>query len=268
MRDQATSLRELKANFDKIVTKQKAESMQDFLGKIKRISPLSAHVLIYPDSLPNAYSPIENWLPQISKNSNNIYLWDQADLIKKNILTQKKQEELPFPVLPKQLEMLDMTGKSDSECFDFLKNISQALDKKREVWITINSSDLPYYTYLLKAANSLCIMLSANEESIIKGYEIVKNIFGLKINTSLRILEFSQKPFLTESITTPRIKNVAKQFLGIDLSNAGVVLSNNKYIPPINEGELSGQKTTNDSSNSDFMYAFSENIVNLRLGTH
>ena len=268
MRDQATSLRELRANFDKIVTKQKAESTQDFLGKIRRISPLSAHILIYTDSIKADYPEIDGWLPQISKNNTNIYLWDQADLIKKNILTHKKDEELPFPVLPKQLELLDMTGKTDSECFGFLKNISQALDKQREVWITVNSSDLPYYSYLLKAANSLYIMLPEHNDSIIKGYEIVKNIFGLKINSSIKILEFSSKPFLTENTTTTRIKNVAKQFLGIDLSNAGVVLSTNRYIPPVNEGELSGLKTTDDSSNSDFMYAFSENIVNLRLGTH
>lgn len=268
MRDQATSLRELRANFDKIVTKQKAETTQDFLGKIKRLSPLSAHILIYPDSIKFDYPELDGWLPQISKNNTNIYLWDQADLIRKNILTKKAEENLPFPILPKQLELLDMTGKTDSECFSFLKNISQALDKQREVWITINSSDLPYYTYLLKAANSLYIMLPEHNDSIIKGYEIVKNIFGLKINSSINILEFSLKPFLTENTTTTRIKNVAKQFLGIDLGNAGVVLSTNRYIPPVNEGELSGLKTTDDSSNSDFMYAFSENIVNLRLGTH
>jgi hypothetical protein len=268
MRDQATSLRELRANFDKIVTKQKAESTQDFLGKIKRESPLSAHILIYPDSLQASYPDIEGWLPQLSKNTKNIYLWDQANLIQKRILTQKNQDELPFPVMPKQVEMLDMTGKTDAECFTFLKNISQALDKQREVWITVNSRDLPYYSYLLKAANSLYIMLPEHNDSIIKGYEIVKNIFGLNLNSSIYLLEFSLKPFLTESNITTRIKNVAKQFLGIDLSNAGVVLSTNRYIPPINEGEFSGHKTTEDSSNSDFMYAFSENIVNLRLGTH
>ena len=268
MRDQATSLRELRANFDKIVTKQKAESTQDFLGKIRRISPLSAHILIYPDSIDADYPEIQNWLSQITENQSNIYLWDQADLIKKNILTKMKPDELPFPVLPKQLELLDMTGKTDSECFGFLKNISQALDKQREVWITVNSSDIPYYSYLLKAANSLYIMLPTHNDSIIKGYEIVKNLFSLKINSSIKILEFSSKPFLTDSNATTRIKNVAKQFLGIDLTNAGVLLSTNRYIPPVNEGELRELKSADDSSKSDFMYAFSENIVNLRLGTH
>lgn len=268
MRDQATSLRELRANFDKIVTKQKAESTQDFLGKIKRESPLSAHILIFPDTLQATFPDIEGWLPQVSKNANNIYLWDQANLIQKKVLTKKEQNELPFPVMPKQVEMLDMTGKTDSECFSFLKNISQVLDKQKEVWITINSRDLTYYPYLLKAANSLYIMLPEHNDSIIKGYEIVKNIFGLNLNAPIFLLEFSLKPFITESKTTNRIKNVAKQFLGIDLSNAGVVLSTNRYIPHINEGEFSEPKTTDDSSNSDFMYAFSENIVNLRLGTH
>ena len=135
MRDQATSLRELRANFDKIVTKQKAESTQDFLGKIRRISPLSAHILIYPNSIEAYYPEIQDWLPQISENQTNIYLWDQADLIKKNILTQKNQEELPFPILPKQIELLDMTGKTDSECFGFLKNMWHVhIEKPTKQW--------------------------------------------------------------------------------------------------------------------------------------
>ncbi len=268
MRDQATSLRELRANFDKIVTKQKTETTQDFLEKIRRVSPLSAYVLLYPDSLHGSFSDIGEWLPALSQNRNQLYLWDQADLIQKKILTTKEKESLPFPVLEKQLALLDLTGKTDSERFEFLKNISNTLDKHSEVWITLKASEISYYLYLLNAANKLYIMLPDNQEAIIKGYEIVKNIYNLKISSKIGILEFSSKAFLTEANTTTRIKNVAKQFLGIDLSNVGVVLSSNRYIPPINEGEFCGNKTIIDSSNSDFMYAFSENIVNLTLGTH
>ena len=81
-------------------------------------------------------------------------------------------------------------------------------------------------------------------------------------------MEFSSKPFLSEDFLCNRIKNVAKKFLGIDLYYAGVVLSNGRYIPPINEENQKSIKNQTGASCSDFMYSFSENIVNLTLGTN
>ena len=166
------------------------------------------------------------------------------------------------------MAMLDLKSKTDSERFEFLRDLSNTLDKQSKIWITIKSSEVSYYTYLFNASNLIYIMLPGVEDGIIKGYEIVKNIYSLRISTPVSLLEFSPKPYLTEEIASNRIKNVAKKFLGIDLYNAGVVLSNSKYIPPINEGNQISIKNTAGSSCSDFMYSFSENIVNLPLGTN
>lgn len=268
MRDQASSLRELRANYDKIIARTKAETPSDFLAKIKRVSPMVAYVLIFPDSLIAKYPDIDVWLSAISNSPNKLYLWDQAGLINNKILTDKSQEQLSFPVLQKQITLLDITYRTDAERLEFLKNISNTLDKHNEVWVTLKSSELSYYTYLLNSANMLCIMLPNIEEATIKGYEIVKTIHNLKISAKISLLEFSSKPFFTRPYTSSKIKNVAKQFLGIDLFNVGVVLSNNKFIPSVNEGGLNGIQLDSFESESDFIYTFSEHIVNLPIGTH
>ena len=267
MKDQASSLRELKANYDRIVAKPKVETSYDFLAKIKRTIPLMAYILIYPDSLKRVYPEIDNWLPQIT-NAQHTYLWDQANIVSNKLVTSKSSDLLSFPVLPKQMAMLDLINKTDSERFDFLRNLSNSFDNQSEVWISIKASEISYYTYLFNASNSLYIMLPDTEESIIKGYEIVKTINSSKITTPINILEFCSTTFYDEAFTTNRIKNVAKKFLGIDLYYAGVVLSNSRYIPPVNEGKQKDLKCTTGSTCSDFMYSFSKNIVNLTLGTN
>ena len=166
------------------------------------------------------------------------------------------------------MAMLDLTGKTDYERFEFLKNISNTLDKHSEVWITIKASEISYYKYLLESANTLCIMLPDNEEAIIKGYEVVKKIQSLNLSSSVSLLEFSSEAFYKQAFKSMKIKNVAKQFLGIDLYLAGVVLSNCKYISQINEGNQVGMKSIISSDNNDFMYTFCENIVNLPIGTY
>ena len=130
------------------------------------------------------------------------------------------------------------------------------------------ASEIEYYSYLFNAANRLYLMLPDSEEAIIKGYEVVKKITSLKLLPKISLLEFSSTPFYNEGFTSNRIKNVAKQFLGIDLNYIGVVLSNSKYISQDNENIQSGIKFPTGQSCSDFMYAFSENIVNLPLGTN
>ncbi len=268
MRDQASSLRELKANYEKIVTKTKVETPFDFLNKIKSVSTINAYILVYPDNLQFSYPNIEEWLPKLASNPQKLIIWDQADLIQKKIISNKNIDSLPFPIMPKQYEMIDLINKRNSEICDFFRNFSNSLDKNKEIWVTIKSSELSYYTYLLNAAKTLFIMLPSCKDSIIKVYEIVKNIYNLKLTSSIELLEFSSNSSLVENFIATRIKNVAKDFLGIDLSIAGVVLSNNKYIPPINEGDRKNIKSLFDSSNGDFMYNFFENIVNLSLGSH
>jgi hypothetical protein len=267
MKDQAASLRELKANYDKIIAKQQTESINDFLTNIKRDSISSAYILMYQENIPAKYPEIGLWLPKISKNPDNLYLWDQAELINNKILTEQEAVSLPFTVLSQQQEMLDLKTKTDFERFEFLKNITSTLEKYSEVWITINSNEIPNYKYLLNSANAICLMLPDCDESVIKGYETVKKITKNEINTPVTLLEFSSKPFPSEVFTATKIKNVAKHFLGIDLSNVGVVLSSCRYISLDNEGNISQLKPFEKLSDGGFMYSFSENIVNLPLGT-
>lgn len=266
MRDQATALRELRAEYDRLVARPKSETPESFLAKIKRPSPLAAVILIYPDDLQTTYTDIATWLPQLSMNSDNLYLWDQAGLIKNKQLTALDTAQLPFPVLPKQIELLNIQTRTDSARYDFLRNIASTFNNHQEVWITIKASELPYYKYMINAANALCIMLPDNQEAIIKGYEIVKSINSFSTSAEIKLLEFSSKPFTVEPNATIRIKNVAKQFLGIDLIPLGVVLSNGRYFPPINEGGLRDLKNPTDLTCGDFMYSFSENIVYSTLG--
>lgn len=266
MRDQATSLRELRAEYDRLIARPKSETPESFLAKIKRPSPLSAVILIYPDDLQTAFPDIATWLPKVSLKSDNLYLWDQAGLIKSKALTDLDTNQLPFPVLPKQIELLNLQTRTDSARYEFLRNIANTFNNHQEVWITIKASELIYYKYMISAANALCIMLPDNQEAIIKGYEIVKSINSFSTGAEIKLLEFSPKSFYTEANATTRIKNVAKQFLGIDLIPLGVVLSNGRYFPPINEGGLRDLKNPTDLTCGDFMYSFSENIVYSTLG--
>ena len=106
-------------------------------------------------------------------------------------------------------------------------------------------------------------MLSDSDDALLKGYETVKTLHLIQITSPVSILEFSSKPFPTTTTTAPKIKNVAKKFLGIDLSNVGVVLSSCRYIPMNEKGYLSKIKPFEEHSEGGFMYSFSENIVNL-----
>ena len=267
MRDQAASLRELRANYDKMIAKSQGETHRDFLAKIKRVSPLSAYVLIYLDSINYSYPDIDKWLLALTNNPTKLYLWDQANIINTKVLSSKP-ENILFPVLPKQMAMIDLPGKSDSERFEFLKKISNTLDKHNEVWVTIKASEISYYKYLIKSSNRLYIMLPEDNNATIKGYEAVKNIYNLDISSKINLLEFSSKFFINQSFISNKIKNVAKQFLGIDLFIKGVVLSNCKFIPSDYEGLQNALNSHSEPSDDDFMYVFSENIVNLPLGTH
>lgn len=265
MRDQAESLRELKANYDRELAKNRLESPQDFLAKIKRPSPFTACVMIYQNDLHQAkYGDIYKWLPKICKSPDSVYLWDQANIMS----TMGEAASKSFPVMEKQPALQDLPTKSDAEKFSFIRNISDTLDKHNEIWITINSNELSNYSYLLKAADSICVMIPEHSEATVKSYELIKKLYSLGIETKIKLLEFSLKVFSAEASISNKIKSVAKQFLGIDLLPIGVVLSNSKYIPQINEGGSEVINTSADLVCGDFMYFFSESIVYPTSGTN
>lgn len=111
-------------------------------------------------------------------------------------------------------------------------------------------------------------MLPDCQDSVIKIYEIIKNLHGLSDSPSkITLTEFSSNIASTEGNHSIRIKNVAKQFLGIDLCIEGVVLSNGEYIPKINEGNLKDEINQNDLNHCDFMYSFSQSLLYQVSGT-
>lgn len=260
MRDQAYELRRLKADYDRMLAKIKSEKPNEFLANIQRPSPFSACILVYPDKLQGFYPSITEWLPKISQSPQELYLWDQGSLVSKYIAEGSERNDLPFPILEKQDDLLDLPGKSDVEKLAFLRNINKNLDKHQEIWITIKSSEIQNYRYMIDSADSLCLMVPDHHESAIKCYEIIKQLYGMNCCLPIHLLEFSLNSTTSSSLTSIKIKNVAKQFLGIDLTPIGVVLSNNKYIPSINEGG-EGVKISTASACGDFMYSFSKNIV-------
>ena len=266
MRDQASSLRELKAQYQRLVARPKQETPKDFLASLKRQSPLSAVVLVYPDKLQVIYPDMSLWLNKIIKNPDKTLLWDQANILKNPSSLCNNQDDLRIKVLPRQPELLTLQGRSDSARYDFLKEMANRFNSHNEVWITIKASEIAYYHYLISAVSNICVMIPDSQEAIINCYESIKNIHKIKNNLDIFLLDFSSKPFVSEERYSARIKNVAKQFLGIDLTPMGVVLSSGRYFPQINEGGLLGVHNSTDSACGDFMYTFSESIVYNSLG--
>ena len=151
MKDQASSLRELKRQLDKNI-QATPENLEEFLGTVIRPSPFTAIALILPDQIQFDFPPIKTWIQGLMQHSPRAIFWDQAGLLES---IPKTQIKLRFPtpvriesgltpvtILPQQNFLTQETESSTGEKITFLKHIMRSLKNSSEVWISIKASEL------------------------------------------------------------------------------------------------------------------------------
>ena len=277
MNDQAASLRKLKQMVDQSSSPTQ-EGGESFLSQIMRPSPFSATALVIPDIPGVQFPPVTSWISGIMQHSPRACFWDQAGMIEKNSIP-KTQIRLRYPVpvriesgltpltiLPQQEEFLDMPQKTESEKIHFLQHLTRSLKNSSEVWISIGAKELMANSAILHATDAVCVMVPPHPDAILRCYEVVKNIHLSGYFSPVGLLDFSPTNHAPGENLSVRIKNVAKQFLALDLVAAGMVLSNCTYIPPENEAGLRGRISSIETGSRDFLYCLSENLIYLLPG--
>lgn len=272
MVDQASSLRKLKSLVDQAGNVHHLDA-EGFLSSIPRPSPFISIALIYPDSLFGDFPPILEWIAGLMQFSPRACYWDQASLIPEGRIprTQIKlkyatpvrieQGLTPLGILPRIEDFKDICRSEEHVRVGFLQHLSRSLKPASEVWISIKASELTSYNSIVHATDAACIIVPQHPDSIIRCYETVKSIHLSGYFSPVGLLDICPvKPSIEERLSL-RIKNVAKQFLALDLVHAGMVLSNCTYIPPEIQPGLRSRLLAVDSGSRDFLYCLSESLI-------
>ena len=271
MNDQAASLRKLKQLVDK--TKISNENPEEFLQEIIRPTPFTSIALIWPDQLFSSFPDITNWISSLMQLSPRAHYWDQAGMIDSKSLP-KTQVRLKYPtpvrlesqmtpltVIPHQPTLIELFKKSDGIKIDFLRHIIRSLKPASEMWVSLKASELKKYHSLLHSTDAVCIMVPDNPDSILQCYEIVKSIHLSGYFSPVGLLDFKCETPSESELHSIRIKNVAKQFLALDLVPSGVVLSNSRIVEPDSSISFRSRLQSVDSICKDFLFCLCENII-------
>lgn len=268
--DQAAALRQMKLEMEK---EREKESPETFLATVPHPCNIMAISLIMPDEYESLFPPIIDWLPQAMNRKAKSCLWDQAGLAQNMVLNGKagtlryrmietiESEKHSLSVRPAQNDFAQIIKDSANERVSFLKHIVHDLKQFSEVWISVKSSELKEYNSIIQCSDAVCIMVPPDHDSVLKCYEAVKNIKATGYSSPISLLEFSKTNSLNKQLLSDRIKNVAKNFLGLDLIGSGMVLSNITYEAPENYSCLGDKIASISAKERDFLYVLSESIL-------
>lgn len=271
MNDQASSLRKLKMMVDQ--SQPKENNTEEFLQGILRPTPFLTIALIWPDNQSNNLPDPTQWIAKLMGSSPRACLWDQAKIIPSNkmpmthinlkYLTPVRLEAglSPLNVFPHQVEYPSILKKEIPERIDFLKHIIRSLKTFSEVWITVRASQLKESHPLIHASDSVCIAVPHISESILNSYEIVKAVHLSGYFSPIGLLDIKLQDTVGFDSTSNRIKFVAKQFLALDLVDAGVVLFDNTFDLPLTNDSLRQRLSTLDVDSRDFLFCLSESML-------
>jgi hypothetical protein len=274
MNDQATTLRRLKKIVDQSETAvKKPIDGETFLNTIVRPCPFTCMALVLPDKIIKGIPPVIDWIISIMEHSPRACFWDQAGLIEKERLP-KTQIQLRYPtpvrieqgltplnIMPQIDSFVEICKGSESRRINLLQHLSRVLKPFAEVWISIKASELARYYPLLHATDAVCVAVPFHNDSLLSVYEAVKSIHLSGYFSPIGLLDMSPTDSALNEPISPRIKNVAKQFLALDLVPAGMVLSNSTYIPEENKANLRTRIKAVEPSSRDFLYCLSESLI-------
>lgn len=271
MNDQAASLRKLKQMVDK--AQPQKESIEDFLKSIVRPSPFCSVAIVVPDAIIRNINNVKNWMSSVMDSSPRACFWDQAQLIDldevsnipfsgKYPTTVKIESAFaPLNILPFQKEHDEIAKMNTVNKISYLRHLIRNLQQFTEVWISIKASQLLKYYPVLHATDSLCLIVPNHLDSILGCYETVKSIHLSGYFSPLGLLDYSDSEHISPERSSGRIKTVAKQFLALDLVDAGVVLSNDRWFPPESQNSLRARLSAIERDSRDFLYFMSESIL-------
>ncbi len=272
MNDQAASLRKLKQLAD-MASEVQFIDPETFLSQVPRPSPFTAIAMVFPDEIVTQLPTTLEWVSGLMQFSPRACLWDQAGIVPTTrIPTTQIKLKYPTPVriesgltplsiLPQIRDFQKVCKESEVTRISFLQHLIRCLKSSSEVWITIKASQLSQYNSILHSTDAACLIIPQHNDSIIRGYETVKNIHLSGYFSPIGLLDIAPfKPPQNQRLSQ-RIKIVAKQFLALDLVPAGVVLSNCTYIPPDSQPCLRSRLTATDANSRDFLYCLSESLI-------
>ncbi|MFZ2959859.1 MAG: hypothetical protein WA705_23520 [Candidatus Ozemobacteraceae bacterium] len=274
MQDQATALRQLKKQFDR----QAAEPLPPpdfFLASLPRPTPFTTLLLIAPDKVGSRFPPLQEWLPAFLKPGRSPHVWDQAGLLSARMAPLDEREYDPFlpskhlvewsggPVwlIPRLESLSGLLRQSEIVRMRFSKSLNNMLSNPSSLWITLAQNELAGCAPLVHAADIACVLVPQDSESILRSYEVVKTLHLSGFFSPILLLIESSPEDPMGSTSFSRIRDVAKQFLALDLLKAGVLPSGNPSPDMETAARLHAIMDSIEPHSRRFLFAFAERLL-------
>jgi hypothetical protein len=270
--DQATALRELKRRFET----EQADGVlnrDEFLAHLPRPTPFLTVALIIPTKLGPLLPPLQHWALQLLGGNPRACAWDQGGLLAAGtalmgspegtgpVLQSVETSQGPLLVLPRWGDLPSLTRRPEADRLRFVRHLVRHVSPLAECWITLPAEDLPAMQAILHATDGACIVVPEHPEAVLRGYEAAKSVHLSGYFAPISLLPFySDRPPIEGSIER-RIRAVAKQFLSLDLLPAGMVLSGNTFVPPLETEHLRSRMTAAGMEARDFLYSLAERLA-------
>lgn len=272
MADQATALRHLKRRIDEADGKT-APTRDEFLAQIARPTQCRVLGLLLPDRLNMKVPPLQHWFSGVPTPGKRYCVWDQGGLLAAGTSLVGDQEHLlpilqtvegasgPIPVLPRFAGWQTLFRQADSEKFRFIRHLQRNFSGMQEIWVTLQAREKSWLAPMFAALDGFCVLIPEATSSLLPGYEAVKSIHLAGSYAPVGCLAFIPDEITNEEPVTPRIQSVAKRFLGLDLLEAGMVLSGKHLVHTESPGCFRPKLTAIPPERQDFFFAFSERLL-------
>lgn len=272
MPDQAAALRQLKKRVDEA----KGESLvtrDEFLAAVPRPTPFTSIGLLVPDRLGTKLPPLQHWFSGVASPIQKVCVWDQGGLLAagttlagdyENSLPMMQTVESahgPITVLPRFAGLELLIRQPASEKFRFIRHLIRNLGSLTEFWITLQAREKESIAPFLPAADGFCVLVPDHPSSLLPGYEAVKGIHLSGSFAPIGLLTFVSDETTTEEPISQRIQGVAKQFLGLDLPEAGMVLSGRHLVPSEEAARFRRILGAIAPEQHDFFFTFAERLL-------
>ncbi|MBF0500777.1 MAG: hypothetical protein HQM09_11635 [Candidatus Riflebacteria bacterium] len=274
MQDQASSLRQLKKLFDRQAV-EPLPSPDFFLASIPRPTPFTSILIIAPDKVGSRFSPLQQWLPGFLRSGRSPTIWDQAGLLSARMAALEERDGDPSlpsrhlvewssgPVwlIPRIETFSDLVRQADAIRIRFSKVLNGLLSNMTSLWVTLSQNELSSCASLMHAVDIAIILVPQESESILRSYETVKTLHIAGFFAPILLLPESSLEDPTGMIMFDRIRNVAKQFLALDLLSGGVLPSDNPSPDVETVARLHGIIDSIESYSRRFLYSFAERLL-------
>jgi hypothetical protein len=249
------------------------EDVETFLSAIPQLADFQVKGCIIVEGYEGLIPSNLAWAKLIAPKG-ELCIWDQASIIDKglypkthsNLKFQVPQKievnKKPYNIIPKQENFMDITKASNTIKMQFLKQFVHNLKSYNELLILLNSKNLLDYASLLSSIRSMYLFVPNTDEGTLKAYEAIKTLRNAGYLSNFFLIETTSTSGLEQKSGATKIKNVAKNHLGLDLEGKIMVLSS------IDKKSSEGLFVTSESfkpessdERCDFLQILSENLL-------